>query len=88
MHSPCDATVQERFDSFGFDHADLEGDDRARLVVELDFVLLVARPCSLYAPLDFHGEVAVLRDCSPPVHKVVCLLVCLASGIDAGGSCL
>ena len=32
MHGPCDAPVQERFDSFGFDHADLEGDGRARLV--------------------------------------------------------
>ena len=62
VRGPCDAPVQERFDSFGFDHADLEGDGRAWLVVELDFVLLVARPCSLYAPLYFRGEVAVLRD--------------------------
>ena len=65
VHGPCDAPVQEDLDSFGFDHADLEGDDRALLVIELDFVLVVVRPCSLYAPFDLHGEVAVLRDRSP-----------------------
>ena len=73
--APRHAAAQHCLEYPGSQHPDFELEGSARSVVQFEGVLPEAAPCVAYAPVDLDGQVGIVVDVSPEVHKSVRLVV-------------
>ena len=76
--APRDATVQNCLEYLGSSHPDFELEGSAQSVDQFEAVLPEAAPCGAYAPVDLDGQVGIVVDALPKVHKLVRLVIHLA----------